>query len=255
MNRLQRLWPLALLAAAGLAAYVLGLNQLISFDAIVQQHSWLEARIARQPLLAAAAYMAIYVTVVGLSIPGAVFLTLAGGLFFGWKIGIPLTVIAATLGACIIFLIARTSLGALLVARQGGAISRLRQGFNEGAASYLLFLRLVPVFPFFFTNLAAAALGAPLKTFAWTTFAGIIPATAAFSIAGSGLGSVIAAQGEAVRACKAGGGLECAARFDPSMVLTPELLAGLAALGFAALLPAAARKYFGNRGQSRAVNS
>ena len=95
-------------------------------------------------------------------------MTLAGGLLFGWQLGAALTVVAATIGATALFVIARTSFGTSLAAKAGPSLAKLRDGFKENALSYLLFLRLVPAFPFFIVNLAPALLGVPLKTLrAW----------------------------------------------------------------------------------------
>ena len=250
MAQFKRFWPLLLLILAAAMVYALGLHRLVGFDTIVTRHAMLEAVIAARPVTSALAFAAIYIVAVGLSIPGAVFLTLGGGLLFGWKVAAPLTVIAATIGACIIFLVAKTSLGGMLLSKQGGAMLRLRQGFSQGAASYLLFLRLVPVFPFALVNLAAAALGAPFRTFAWTTLLGIIPATTAFSIAGSGLGSVVSAQAAAIASCQARGGTDCRAAFDAAAILSPELLAAFAALGCVALIPVIVKAVYARRGQS-----
>ena len=108
--------------------------------------------------------------------------------------GAPVTVVAATIGATIIFLIAKSSFGEALAAKAGPWIGKLRKGFQENALSYLLFLRLVPAFPFVVVNLAPALLGVPLRTYVIGTLFGIIPGTTAYSMAGAGLGSVVEAQ-------------------------------------------------------------
>ena len=94
--------------------------------------------------------------------------------------------------------------------------TKLRAGFKEDALSYLLFLRLVPAFPFWFVNIAPAILGVPLKTYVIATFFGIIPATFAFAVAGAGLDSVIAAAKAEHAPCVAAAGRRRPAR-SPSM--------------------------------------
>ena len=113
---------------------------------------------------------------------------------------------AATIGATMVFLIARTALGETLSARAGPWLAKLSDGFKEDALSYLLFLRLVPAFPFWFVNIAPAVLGVPLKTYVIGTFFGIIPATFAFASAGAGLDSVVVAAKPEYAACVAEGG-------------------------------------------------
>ena len=105
-------------------------------------------------LLSLLAFVALYAAAVALSLPGGAVLTLAGGFLFGWLLGGVASILAATIGASVVFLIARSALGEFLAARAGPWLSRFRQGFQEDAFSYLLFLRLVPIFPFWLVNLA-----------------------------------------------------------------------------------------------------
>jgi uncharacterized membrane protein YdjX (TVP38/TMEM64 family) len=152
-------------------------------------------------------------------------------------------VVAATLGAVIIFLAARTSLGDTLAARAGPWMSRFREGFQRDAFNYMLFLRLVPVFPFWLVNIAPAVAGVPLGTYALTTLIGIIPGTFAFAVLGSGLDSIIEAQKAMHEACIAEKGAQnCTFSLDAGALITPELLAAFAALGFVALIPVIVKK-------------
>ena len=118
-------------------------------------------------------------------------------------VGFKYAAINATVGATIIFLIAKTSLGEPMAARAGPWLGKLRAGFQENALNYLLFLRLVPLFPFWLVNLAPGLLGVRLPTYLLGTFVGIIPGTFAFAFAGVGLDSVIEAQRAAYQACLA----------------------------------------------------
>ena len=164
---------------------------------------------------------------------GASFLTIAGGFLFGWLLAGVATVIAATLGATVVFLAARSSLGTALKARAGPFLARLSSGFRENAMSYLLFLRLTPIFPFWLVNIAPAIFHVPVGTYVFSTLVGIIPGTFAFAFIGSGLDSVIAAQEAANPGCAAAGSCEV----DIGAFVTPELLAAFFVLGFASLIP------------------
>lgn len=243
LKRLARFWPLA--ALAGIAGLVLatGVQETLSLDALVRHRAAIKAWIAAHPMLAPLTFVAVYCVAVGLAMPGAAVLTVAGGFLFGWLWGSALTVIGATLGALALFLAARTALGDYLRARAGGALEKITAGFHEDAASYLLFLRLAPVFPFFIVNLAAAALKAPVTTFVWTTFVGIIPAVLAYTLAGAGLDGVIAQEIAAYDSCVAAARAGCRLNFSLSSLLTPSMLAALLALGLAALIPVAIRRW------------
>ena len=218
--------PLVLVAAALGLFYVFGLHEAFSLEGLARHRERLAAFVAGNTVLAAAIYVGAYVLAVGLSVPGASFLTIAGGFMFGWLMGGALAVVAATAGACLIFLIARTSLGGVLRRRAGGRLARLGEGFERNAFNYLLFLRLAPLFPFWLVNLAAALFGMRLSTFVLATFLGILPATFAFAYFGEGLGTAVDGSGA---------------------VLSAELLVGFGVLALAALAPVALKAWRARR--------
>lgn len=233
--------PIAGLGGLMGAAFLLGWHEHLSLKTVGLNYDALTAFVGRHLPLALALYVLIYVGVVALSLPGGLAMTLAGGLLFGWVIGALATLIGATVGATIVFLVAKTSLGEPLAARAGPWLEKLRAGFKENALSYLLFLRLVPAFPFFVVNLAPALLGVPLKTYVVGTMIGIVPGTLAFSVAGAGLGSVVETQNQIYKACAAtqpaGHAAACPYTIDVSMLVTTELLVALGLLGLVALFP------------------
>jgi uncharacterized membrane protein YdjX (TVP38/TMEM64 family) len=123
------------------------------------------------------------------------------------------------------------------VRRAGPRVASIAEGFRVDAFSYLLFLRLVPIFPFWLVNLVPALCGVSLKTFALATVLGMIPGTFAFTFVGAGLESVVVAQEADYRACIAAGTPECRLDFHLKSVITPEILTALVALGILALVP------------------
>jgi len=235
-----------LIAIVGLMGLVFafGWHRYLSLEQIGMNYDWLTTTITNNLVVSLLAYVLLYIAVVALSLPGALALTLAGGILFGWEIGGPATVVAATIGATLIFLAARTSLGETLAARAGPAINRLRDGFRENALSYLLFHRLVPAFPFFVVNLAPALLGVPLRTYVLGTVLGIIPGTMAFSFAASQLGTVIEKTNAEHAACVAANGeTACPYAIDTGTLVSQEILLAFAALGVVALLPVLIKKW------------
>jgi uncharacterized membrane protein YdjX (TVP38/TMEM64 family) len=242
----KRLWPLLLLLAATGFAFAMGWHRLLSLQRLVESRDALRASIEGRTVLAILAFMAVYAATVALSLPGAAVLTVTGGFLFGWFWGGVASMVAATVGAVIVFLIARSALGEPLAARAGPWLSKLRQGFQEDGFSYLLFLRLVPIFPFWLVNLAPALLGVGLGTYVLATVFGIIPGSFAYSIAGKGLDSVIVAQQAAHQSCLAKMGSDaeelCPYVLEPGVLVTPGLVAGLVALGLVALIPIAVKR-------------
>ena len=250
VSQLQRWLPVALLAGFMAFAFAMGWHRYLTLNAIGHNYDALRAYIAAHLALSLLAYVGLYIAIVALSLPVGLIMTLAGGLLFGWQIGAPAAVIGATVGATILFLIVNTSLGSALAEKAGPFVAKLRDGFQENALSYLLFLRLVPAFPFFIINLVPAVLGVPLSTFVIGTGIGIIPGTTAYSLAGSGLGSVIEAQNAAYKTCLAGNpanpAVACPYTIDISQIVTKELVWAGIALGIVALIPVAL-KYWSKR--------
>ena len=237
----RRLAPLAAaVALAGAAFYVLGRDGL-SLEAMVRHRAEIDAFVAAHWALAVLTYIGIYIAVVALSVPGAIFLTVCGGFLFGLPVGAAAAALGATIGATIIFMLARTALCEPLLRRAGPRVTKLAQGFRDDAFSYLLFLRLVPAFPFFLVNLVPAFAGVRLLPFVTATAIGVIPGSAVYAFAGTGLDSVIAMQKQVYDACLAAGQVDCQFAFDAKDVLTPQLLGALVALGLLSLVPVVVR--------------
>lgn len=245
----RRLLPLFVLIALAGFAVSMGWHRYLTFGQLVENRAALAGFVAANRLLALAAYIAVYVAVVALSLPGGALLTITGGFLFGWIAGGLSVIVAATAGASILFLVARSALGEPLAERAGPWLDRLRKGFQEDALNYLLFLRLVPAFPFWLVNLAPALLGVRLSTFAVGTFLGIIPGTFTFAFLGAGLDSAVDAQIEANRECLAAGA-DCDIQLDAGALVTRELLIAFAALGVVALAPVIIKKVRARRGRA-----
>jgi uncharacterized membrane protein YdjX (TVP38/TMEM64 family) len=223
---LKRVWPLLALALAVGAVFALDLDSYLTFAALREHRDALTDFVARNTLLAALTYVVVYALAIALSVPGGAILTIAGGFLFGSILATILVVLAATLGATLVFLIAKTALGDPLRARAGPFLKRMEAGFQKDALNYLLVLRLIPLFPFWIVNLVPAFLGVPLRTYVLGTFIGIIPGSFVFASVGAGIGSV----------------LDSGADFSPSSVLTPQIVIALVGLAALALLPVVYRK-------------
>ena len=245
----RRILPLAAIIVVVGAAYLASGG--VSLAALVRHRVAIDDFVASHRLLAVLSYMGLYIVIVALSVPGAVFLTVTGGFLFGLALGSAAAVISATIGATLIFLAARTALGDPLPRRAGPRANQLARGFRDDAFSYLLFLRLVPAFPFFLVNLVPAFAGVRLGPFIAATAIGIIPGAIVFALAGVGLDSMIAAQKNSYDQCIAASGTDCRLAFDPADVLTPQLIAALVALGLLALMPVVV-KYWRARSRTAA---
>jgi uncharacterized membrane protein YdjX (TVP38/TMEM64 family) len=242
---LLRLLPLAGLALAAVAFFATGLHESIGMEALMARRDQLRGFVEARPLATALGYMTVYILFVSLSLPGAWWLSVMGGFLFGWALGGALAVVAATIGAVLIFLAARTSVGEAIVRRAGPRLTRFLAAFRRDAFSYLLIMRLLPVIPFWVNNLAPALVGARLSNFAAATFIGIIPVTFAFAFAGEGLDALMAEERTDQAACRAAGHRECPPSLSIEDLITPQLLIAVAVISALSLLPVLFRRQLG----------
>jgi uncharacterized membrane protein YdjX (TVP38/TMEM64 family) len=229
-----RFVPIALMMAGILSFFAFDLDRYLSWEELSRnRHALLEWR-ERHEVLAVLSFIGVYILVVALSLPGAIWLTVIGGFLFGVAAGTLCSVLAATLGACAVFLAARYLVGDALRARAGPGIRRMEAGFRKHALSYLLTLRLVPVVPFWLVNLVPALLGVPLRTFLVGTVVGIIPGSIVYTLVGNGLGAVLD-QGRTP---------------DLDIIFEPAILAPILGLALLALSPV----LYGRLKQGRSAN-
>jgi uncharacterized membrane protein YdjX (TVP38/TMEM64 family) len=226
-SAIRRLAPLAVLLIAIGAFFALGAHDYLSFETLRQHREQLLGLVEQHPLLAPLAFTAVYAAVIALSVPGGAILTIAGGFLFGIVPATLFVLVGATGGATVVFLIARTALGDSLRARAGPRIRRMEEGFRRDALSYLLVLRLIPIFPFWLVNIVPAFLGVPVRTYVLGTFIGIIPGSFVYASVGNGLGAVFDAGGTP----------------DLGIIFKPAILLPIVGLAVLALLPVAYRRF------------
>jgi uncharacterized membrane protein YdjX (TVP38/TMEM64 family) len=222
---LRRFWPLVAIALGLGVFFAFDLGHYLKFETLRDNRGWLMDQVHAHAILSALVFMGIYAAATAISAPGGSFLTICAGFLFGQWVATIYVVFAATVGATIIFAAARYMFYDALRTRAGPWLTKMEAGFQKNALSYLLALRLAPVFPFFVVNLAPAFLNVPLKTYVIGTFIGIIPGTFVFATIGAGLGGVF----------------DSDEAFSLSNLLTTEIVFGLAGLAALALAPAVFR--------------
>lgn len=170
--------------------YYYGWQQYLSFEYLKQHRVALLAWTEDHYAAAVICYVLIYIIAVAISIPGATIFTLIGGFLFGIWYGTFFVVISATIGSLVIFTAVRLAVDSWLAKSAKGWTAKMREGFQQGAFQYLLILRLLPIFPFWAVNIAAALLGVSTMTFIITTFLGIIPGSFVYVLLGNSLGYI-----------------------------------------------------------------
>lgn len=228
----KRLLPIAVLVAGLVAFFAFDLDEFVTLDALKTHRTVLQGWVESQGAVAWLVYAAIYVAAVAFSVPGGSILTIAGGFMFGPYVATAVVVIGATLGATVLFLAARYAFADYLRGKAGGAMRRMEAGFNENPVSYMLILRLVPLFPFWLVNLVPAFLGVKIRIYVLSTLFGIVPGTFVYALVGDGAGAVLDAGGD----------------LDLGIIFEPRILAPIVGLALLACIPIAYKRFRARRG-------
>jgi uncharacterized membrane protein YdjX (TVP38/TMEM64 family) len=186
-----------LLVIAALAAvfFAFDLQQYLSFAYLKSSRQFFQAYYVDHQLLTIVGYMAVYILVTALSLPGALILTLAGGALFGLWLGLLLVSFASTVGATLAFLVARFLLKDSIQKRFGEKLTAINKGIERDGAFYLFTLRLVPIFPFFIINMVMGLTLIRTKVFYLVSQVGMLPGTFVYVNAGTQLGRIESASG------------------------------------------------------------
>lgn len=188
---IRRFLPLIIVLCGLVTGYMFGLQDYFSLALLADQRDHLQTFVSDNYLFAITTYFVIYTLAVAFAFPAASILTIFGGFLFGWFLGGVLTAIGATIGATILFKASQTAFGDFLRARAGPFAAKISDGFKKDAFSYLLFLRIAPIFPFFIMNILPGLFQIPLRTYMSATFIGILPGTFAYTYLGQGVDSVL----------------------------------------------------------------
>lgn len=218
--------PILIIILGALAAYFLGFTKYISLETIKNNKNLIEEFRDSNIMLFIMLFVTTLIVIVALSIPGAIIMAIAGGFFLGQILGTFLTVIGATIGGSILFLSARLMSKDFIEKHISSRwVHRMKKGFEENTMSYLLTLRLIPIFPFVAINFACALLQIPFSTFFIGTLIGIIPGTFVFTSIGVALDEVMDKP-----------------VFLKNIIFEPKILIAFAGLGALSLLPVIYRK-------------
>ncbi|PCI94896.1 hypothetical protein COB11_03255 [Candidatus Aerophobetes bacterium] len=229
-NTFKKWIPLIVIVIVAFTAYFLGLHKYLTFDNLKRYHDTLTSYAKDYPVLSVVVYMGVYFLGTVFILPEMAILTLLGGMLFPFPLSVVYTVFPATIGACLIFFVAETAVGKYIAQKASGLLKKMQKGFQRDATNYLLFLRLVPLFPFWLVNVAPAIFNVRLWTYTWTTFVGIIPGTAVFCYVGHSLNSIF----------------ENNETFSIEAVLSSKVVIALIALGAIIIVPVLI-KYIKNR--------
>ena len=221
MSFVKRWAPLVVLIGIAAAIYISGVYKVVSLQELQANKDVIADWISDNYVVSLFAFFLIYVVSVVLSLPIASLLTFSAGFFFGWGVGVALVATAATAGATILFLVARSSVGATLRKKADGIYVKISQNMQENAVSYLLFMRLVPIFPFFLVNIVPALFNLRISVAVLTCFFGILPGTCVYVYVGQQLGEVSAL----------------------SDLVSPSMILAFSLLGAMALIPSLYKKW------------
>lgn len=191
-KNVKRFLPFTLLLFLIGLLYLTNFYHLISLETLRQKHAHLLHFLQKHPISSHFLYVGFYLFSVCLIIPDSSILTLLGGLVFPLPLAIFYSVFCETVGAFIFFVIFSTIFGSGWIEYERPFLYKLRKGFQQNSASYLLFLRFSHLLPFWFINLTAAYFKVHSKTFIWTTLIGVIPLSIILGNAGHSLSKTFA---------------------------------------------------------------
>ncbi|MDQ3261201.1 MAG: TVP38/TMEM64 family protein [Pseudomonadota bacterium] len=218
---LIKLLILALFIGGIVIFFALGGQKYLNLEALKENRDALIQYADQHYVSAIVIGFLIYTLSTALSLPGGLILSLAVGLVFGRWAGTVVIVLAGTLGATLVFLAARYLFADLARNRMGGLAQKINEGFTKDAFNYLLFLRLVPLFPFWLVNLAPAFTNVSFKTYVIATAIGILPGSFVFANLGQSLGRISSTKD----------------------LLTPPIIGAFVLLGVFALIPVLYKKH------------
>lgn len=190
IETLKKWLPLSLLLFLVVVAWASGLTEAINLETIKSHRDSLQDSVSSAPVASILLFISVYAASVALSLPIATFLTLLGGFLFGLWAGTAAIVIGATSGATVLFLVTRSSVGDTLRTKAGSLYNRISDNMERNAVGYMLFMRLVPLFPFFLVNIVPALFNVRLSAYILTTLVGIVPGTLVYANAGKQLGTI-----------------------------------------------------------------
>ena len=201
--------------------YLFDIQQYLSLENLKTNRDRLDLLYQENSTAVIIGFIGVYFLVVAFSLPGATILTLAAGAIFGAAFGTLVVNIGATLGATIAFLFARLIFRDWVENKFNLIIEVINKGFSDNAISYLLFLRLVPLFPFFLVNLVSGVTRIRLTVYFLGTMIGILPGSFIYANAGSNLARI-----ETI-----------------SDIASPGVLGALVLLGMFSLIPALYKRF------------
>lgn len=183
------------LVALVAAFRIFHLDQYFTLSYIKTSQEKFQALYLEQRELVIGSYMAIYILVTSLSLPGAAVLTLLGGALFGLFAGTVIVSFASTIGATLACFVSRYLLRDWVQGKLGDKLTTVDEGIEKEGAFYLFTLRLIPVFPFWMINLVMGLTKLPLRTFYWVSQVGMLPGTVVYINAGKELGKIDSLKG------------------------------------------------------------
>ena len=189
MNPRKLFIAFVLLACLG-AFFALDLGRYFSLVFLKDSQASFAALYAARPVAVTLGFFALYVAVTALSLPGAVFMTLAAGAGLGLVWGTVVVSFASTLGATLAMLAARYLLQGTIQARFGRRLDEINKGIDKEGAFYLFTLRLIPVVPFFALNLLMGLTRIKTWTFFWVSQLGMLAGTVVYVNAGTQIAKI-----------------------------------------------------------------
>ena len=226
IRTLLRLFALLVLVVGFLAFFWLDTDRYLSLQALKENNELLSRWREEYYFTSVLLFVGVYGVLSAFSVPVGAWMTVAGGYVFGTFVGGFFSLFGATLGALAIFFIARFSVADTLRKKCGNIIEKMESGFKENQLSYMLVLRLVPLFPFWLVNIVPAFLNVSTRSYFIGTLLGMIPGALVYASIGNGLSTIVENQIEP----------------DFGIIYSPQVLVPIIGLAILAFIPVVYKK-------------
>ncbi|WP_291327701.1 TVP38/TMEM64 family protein [Desulfovibrio sp. UCD-KL4C] len=181
---------LILLASGIIIFFAFDLDRFLTLNYLKNSRQDFHAFYDLHPFSSIFAFFLIYVAIVGLNLPGAAILGLAGGALFGFTLGVITISFASSLGATLACFFSRYLFRDYVQRKFGDKLEKVNNGIKSEGSFYLFTMRLIPAIPFVVINLVMGLTPMRLRTFYWVSQVGMLPGTIVFVNAGKEIGKI-----------------------------------------------------------------
>lgn len=184
---MKKFSPFALFLTMGGIFLLLGGGKFLTPEGLSGSLGALDHFVSIHPVFSFLLFFVIYFVVAVSLLPGLLLLDLIAGFLFPQPYGFCVIMASAALASTTLFYAARYAFSRRIPKEEKRWVEKIKQGFHKYQEGYLIFLRLIPLFPFGAVSIALGATRIKFWKYLWTTLLGLTPSILVFTIFGQQL--------------------------------------------------------------------